>query len=122
MSGGRQPLGAVGEHWAEIYLRGRGYTILHRNWRCRWGEVDLIAANDGYIAFVEVKARKARSLERPLEAVSQKKQERLHLTAEAYLVSHPEEQRQPRMDVCAILAPQGTYTKNPEITYLENAF
>lgn len=122
MSGGRQPLGAAGESWAAEYLSAHGYTILERNWHSRYGEVDIVAANEAFVAFVEVKTRKSGGIERALEAVSPSKQQKLLLTAQSYLVRHPEERRQPRMDVCAVLARQGIHTQRPEILYLENAF
>ncbi len=122
MRGGRPSLGRAGENWAAEHLRAQGYTILERNWHSRWGEMDIIAARGNIVAFVEVKTRKTGGLEGPLEAVSPSKQARLLLTAQSYLMLHPEEERQPRMDVCAILARQGVHTQKPEILYLENAF
>ena len=56
------------------------------------------------------------------EAVDRRKQARLRATAELYLAEHPEEARQPRFDVAEIYAPQGTATRRPRITWLENAF
>lgn len=122
MSGGKKPLGAAGENWAAEYLMAHGYTLLERNWHSRYGEIDIIAANEIFVAFVEVKTRKNGGMEGPLEAVSPSKQKKLLLTAQSYLMLHPQELRQPRMDVCAILARQGIRTERPEILYLENAF
>lgn len=124
MSGGRSPapLGAAGEAWAAQYLTAHGYEILCRNYHSRYGEVDIIAAKGSFVAFVEVKCRKNGTMLDALEAVSPAKQQKLLLTAQSYLLSHPEEGRQPRMDVCGILAPQGVKTEKPEIYYIENAF
>lgn len=54
--------------------------------------------------------------------MDRRKQARLRATAELYLAEHPEEARQPRFDVAEIYAPQGTATRRPRITWLENAF
>ena len=54
--------------------------------------------------------------------MDRRKQARLRATAELYLAKHPEEARQPRFDVAEIYAPQGTATRRPRITWLENAF
>lgn len=117
----RPNLGQMGEQWAAEYLIEHGCTILARNWRCPCGELDVVAASGGYILFVEVKTRSGWDISKPLEAVGPGKQRRLLLAAESYLMNHPEEQRQPRLDVCVILAPQGVDTKEPQICYLKNA-
>lgn len=111
----------MGEQWAAEYLIKHGCTILARNWRCPYGELDVVAASGDYILFVEVKTRSGWDISKPLEAVGPGKQRRLLLAAESYLMCHPEEQRQPRLDVCVILAPQGVRTVRPKLFYLENA-
>ena len=84
----------------------------------RWGEA-LAAA---YLSFIEVKLRTEERFALGREAVDRRKQARLRATAELYLAEHPEEARQPRFDVAEIYAPQGTATRRPRITWLENAF
>lgn len=115
-------LGQMGEQWVVDYLTGRGCTILARNWHCRYGELDVVAASGPYLLFVEVKTRKGAALSEALASVGPAKQRRLLLAAESYLLCHPDEQRQPRMDVCVVLAPQGVDTRQPQLYYLENAF
>ncbi|MFR6627699.1 MAG: YraN family protein, partial [Flavonifractor plautii] len=90
--------------------------------RSRFGEIDLIAATDKYLSFIEVKLRTEERFALGREAVDRRKQARLRATAELYLAKHPEEARQPRFDVAEIYAPQGTATRRPRITWLENAF
>ena len=92
------------------------------NYRCRLGEIDLIAENRDYLVFVEVKLRKSAAFAEALEFVDRHKQERIRRTAELYLCEHPEQTKQPRFDVIEVYAPNGTETKRPEIRHLEDAF
>lgn len=122
MSGGdSRLLGRWGEAQAADYLRARGYRIVAAGYRCRFGEIDLIAENGRYIAFTEVKLRKDASFAPGRAFVDTGKQKRLRTTAEAYLAANPTE-LQPRFDVAEVYAPQGTATRKVHIVYLENAF
>lgn len=103
-------------------LERQGVEILAVNWRCIWGEIDLIAANDTTLAFVEVKTRRSVSGSAPKEAVSFHKRQRILLSAQQWLGEHPEECRQPRFDVAEVYAPQGEHTWNLRIHYIPNAF
>lgn len=96
--------------------------IVAANYRCRLGEIDLIAENRDYLVFVEVKLRKSAAFAEALEFVDRHKQERIRCTAELYLCEHPEQTKQPRFDVIEVYAPNGTQTKRPEIRHLEDAF
>jgi putative endonuclease len=69
----RQAIGRKGEDLAAVFLAEKGFRILARNWRCRAGEIDLIAEKDGRVHFVEVKTRQTRTYGYPEEAVTQKK-------------------------------------------------
>lgn len=119
--GDRTLLGRWGESQVAEELRRKGYRILAANWRCRMGEIDLIAAKGSYICFVEVKLRKDDSFAQAREFVDHRKQEKIKRTAQFYLAYH-ETQLQPRFDVAEIYAPQGTETKKPRTVYVENAF
>ena len=122
MRGGeRTPLGRWGEAQVAEYLRKRGWTVVAAGYRSRFGEIDLIAENRTYLAFVEVKLRNGRELVRGVEAVDRRKQQRLRTTAELYLSAYPTE-KQPRFDVAEVVAPEGVATAAPEIRYFENAF
>lgn len=114
-------LGRWGEDRAAEYLRDRGYRILAANWKCRFGELDLVAGDGTYLCFVEVKLRKSAAYGSAAEFVDRRKQSRLRAAAELYLMRHPTD-LQPRFDVVEIYAPQGTDTKKPEIIHLKNAF
>ena len=99
-----------------------GYTVIAAGYRCRFGEIDLIAASGKYLCFIEVKLRKDDSFAPGRAAVDRRKQERLRTTAQCYLADHPEQTLQPRFDVAEIYAPQGMETRAPEFHYWENAF
>ncbi len=122
MSGGDlRLLGRWGEAAVSAWLRKKGYKIIGAGYRCRFGEIDLIATKDKFICFTEVKMRKNADFACAREFVDRRKQERLRLTAQHYLCEHPTE-LQPRFDVAEIYAPVGISTKDPKINYIENAF
>lgn len=123
MSGGgdRKLLGRWGETLVAEDLRKKGSVILAAGWHCRFGEIDLIAADKTYLRFVEVKLRRDDRFAQAREFVDARKQEKLRLAAQLYLAENPTD-LQPRFDVAEVYAPQGTATRKPEIIYIENAF
>ena len=122
MSGQENRLtGRWGEDLAARYLQGKGCEILAAGWRCRFGEIDLIARDEAFLCFVEVKLRKDAAFAQAREFVDRRKQEKLRAAAQLYLEEHPTG-LQPRFDVAEVYAPQGTQTARPEIVYWENAF
>lgn len=122
MRGGeRTLLGRWGEARAADWLRSRGYRIIDANWRCRFGEIDLISTHGKYICFTEVKLRKNADFAQAREFVDRGKQEKVRTAASLYLSWNPTS-LQPRFDVAEVYAPEGTDTKHPEIHYIENAF
>ena len=123
MSGGKeaQLLGKWGERLVSEHLRNQGWCILETNYRCRVGELDIVARKDGFLAFVEVKLRKSSEYGLPREAVNAGKQQKLRMAAQLYLQENPTK-LQPRFDVAEVYAAEGIRTKNPRITYIENAF
>ncbi len=114
-------IGAWGEALAAEYLLKKNYKLLATGYRCRFGEIDLIAANKKNLVFVEVKLRKNNRFADAMEFVDYHKQNRIRTTAEVYL-SQNETDLQPRFDVIEIYAPEGVNTKRPEIHHLEDAF
>ncbi|MGZ6792765.1 MAG: YraN family protein, partial [Mycobacteriales bacterium] len=66
----RQALGRWGEEHAVRHLEAAGYEVLSRNWRCREGELDIVARSGGALVFVEVKARTGTAYGEPAEAVT----------------------------------------------------
>ena len=113
-------LGAWGEATAAAYLRKKRYQIEAAGFRCRYGEIDLVASNRKYLVFVEVKLRTTGNFAAAKEFVDVYKQDRLRTTAQFYLSKYPT-QLQPRFDVIEIYAPNGIETTKPEIIHLENA-
>ena len=82
-------LGNRGEAEVARYLRKKGYTLLASQWRCRFGELDLVARDRrGIVCFVEVKLRSNTAHGLPREAVDRHKQERLRTAAALYLSTH----------------------------------
>lgn len=114
-------MGRWGEEQAANYLRRAKYEIVGMNYRTRFGEIDIIARNKKYIAFVEVKLRRDAGFARASDNVTYKKRERIKTCAEMWLSANGT-RRQPRFDVIEVYAPMGTDTANPEINHIENAF
>jgi putative endonuclease len=114
-------LGTWGEEQAAAYLRKKHYKIVATNYRCRYGEIDLIVSNRKYLVFVEVKLRKKDSFAAAHEYVDSFKQSRLRTTAELYLSQNPTN-LQPRFDVIEIYAPDGIESRSPKINHMEDAF
>lgn len=114
-------VGSWGESLAADYLRKKRYKLVATNYRCRYGEIDLIVSDKKYLVFVEVKLRKSAVFAQAHEFVDIHKQERLRTTAEMYLSLYPTE-LQPRFDVIEIYAPEGTDTVRPAIHHMEDAF
>lgn len=117
------PTTAVGrkfEHLAERYLLERGYRVWDRNYRCREGEIDLVANVGGTVAFVEVKARRSVRFGAPQEAVDRRKMRKIIRAAETYLYERGGLGGWDlRYDVMSILAEKG---REPVIEHIEDAF
>lgn len=114
-------IGHWGESLAAEYLQKKRYRIIGANYRCRMGEIDLIAEKGKYLVFVEVKLRRSCAFAEAREFVDRHKQERILTAASLYLSQH-ETEKQPRFDVIEIYAPDGMATAKPLITHLEDAF
>lgn len=122
MSGQESRLkGRWGENLAASYLQGKGYRIAAANWKCRFGELDLVAEDGTYLCFVEVKLRKSAAYGSAAAFVDRRKQEKVRTAAMLYLSRCPTD-LQPRFDVVEIYAPQGVDTLKPDIIHLENVF
>ncbi len=104
-------LGAWGESLAGEYLRKRRYTLLAANYRCRGGEIDLIARKGRFLVFAEVKLRRGADFAAAREFVTAAKQQRVILAAQHWLAENPTD-LQPRFDVIEIYAPRGWRPKN----------
>jgi putative endonuclease len=98
----RQGLGRTGERLAAEALLSKGYRILERNFRCRQGEIDLVAEDEQDLIFVEVKARRGVSFGLPEDAVTMRKCRKLIEVAAYYLDLHTCSDRSWRIDVVAV--------------------
>jgi putative endonuclease len=94
--------GRAGERLAAVQLESQGYRILETNFRCRYGEIDLIVEDTCDLVFVEVKMRRGTASGLPEEAVDLRKQRRLLQVAAYYLALHEWAERSWRIDVVAI--------------------
>lgn len=94
--------GKLGEKIAAAYLEKSGYRILEQNYRCRFGEVDIIARDGDTIVFVEVKSRRSETFGLPQLAVGPEKQMRLSKISLCYLQSNRLEDSNARFDVVAV--------------------
>ncbi len=97
-----QDLGSYGEAIAEKELRKRGYQIIERNYRCRLGEIDIVAKQDDETVIVEVKTRSSGTYGDPQDAVTPQKARRLVALGMNYLAEKGDSDAQWRIDVVAI--------------------
>ena len=109
----RRKEGAYYENLVAEYLKTQGYEILEKNYRCRIGEIDLIAKEGETLVFVEVKYRRNDKMGDPKEAVDQKNQKKISMTASYYLMRECGRMDIPcRFDVAAVLGDQIEVVKN----------
>ena len=113
--------GDWGEALAAEYLEARGCRIVEKEWRCRLGEIDLIAEKDGMILFVEVKLRSNLRYGMPREYVTAKKQEKLRAAALLYLSMHGLDVPA-RFDVAEVYTDVRHSAGKTRIAYIANAF
>ena len=111
-------VGRLGEEAVCKYLADRGYSIVERNYRIKGGEIDIIADNGDYIAFVEVKSRKPDSMVSGFEAVNKRKRSLIIKTAADYCCKHPS-MLQPRFDVAQVIIEEGRVLS---IDHIPNAY
>jgi len=117
----RKQLGALGEERAAQYLEGLGYRIRERNWRCRTGEIDIIAESGPLLIFVEVRTRSGnRAFGTPQESVDYRKQQQVAGTAQVYIHRCQLQELQPRFDVISVMTDKAGGSIS--IEHIENAF
>lgn len=114
-----QQLGRDGEQLAVEYLRDAGYVILDRNWRCRSGEIDIIAREGHSVVFCEVKTRRSTRFGEPIEAITAEKVRRLRTTGMSWLAQAGLRRVGVRFDVISIYrTPDGA----DQVEHLAGAF
>ncbi len=116
MERNKRTVGTKNETVAADFLAKKGYTILEKNYRNRFGEIDLIAKDGGVLVFAEVKFRSTEAFGDPMEAVGYAKQKKISRTALYYYASHGYIENAPcRFDVVAIYG-------DGRMEHMENAF
>lgn len=115
----RKSRGKAGEQYVSGYLRDNGYDIACMNYSSRYGEIDVIAENEKYIAFIEVKTRKQGSVVSGLECINGAKIKKMIRTAADYLSKH-NTKKQPRID-CAQVEVNNSSGEVANMVYIENA-
>ena len=115
----RGELGRCGETLACARLTAAGLRIVARNWRCRTGEIDVVAEAPGLLVFCEVKARRGDGYGTPAAAVDARKQARLRSLAAAYLRATPHRPFRVRFDVVTVVWPRHG---QPQVEHLKGVF
>ena len=122
MYSNRKEIGNRGEEATYRYLCQKGYKVIDRNYRSRIGEIDLVALDPrGVLIFVEVRSRTGVSHGAPEESVDYRKQNKLRMLAQHYMLVHPKLSENPcRFDVIAVYF-EGVQSIQ-KINHIENAF
>ena len=116
----KDALGRWGEQLAADHLAAAGLEVLARNWRCREGELDVVAREaDGTVVFVEVKTRSGTAFGTPAEAVTRAKAVRIRGLACRWLLDHPAGGVPLRFDVVEVVRRRDA---RPEVHHLRGAF
>lgn len=112
--------GKIGEDIAGRYLASNGYNILQRNYRTKYGEIDIIAKEGDYIVFIEVKTRRSQNFGYPREAVDKYKQSRIRNIASLYMAAKKLRDKKVRFDVVEVVLNENNNIKS--ILIIKNAF
>lgn len=113
--------GSLGEHFARGYLQRTGFIIKYAPFRCRAGEIDIVATEGDTLVFIEVKSRRTSQFGHPVEAVNVQKQRRIIRVARHFLATvHHIAYRFCRFDVLGIM--QGSSGSSPTVTHIRDAF
>ncbi|MBQ2136147.1 MAG: YraN family protein [Clostridia bacterium] len=115
-------LGKIGEDLVADYVREKGMLVFRRNYRTKFGEIDVIAEDDTHIIFIEVKTRDENYMVSGAEAVDKAKQRRIRMSAALFMQKLPVKM-EPRFDVAEVTVK--TYDcgkKGYSLNYIEDAF
>jgi putative endonuclease len=110
-------LGQRGEQLAIAYLKRANFAILTTNWRCKNGEIDIVAQKADTLVFVEVRTRRADNTESAFESITPRKRSRMIAAAQAYVAEHELDNLDWRVDMIGIAVPR---TGMPIIEYAED--
>lgn len=106
--------GKFAEQKARTFLTGQNYKIIHTNWRCNLGEIDIVAREGSFLCFIEVKYRSSNSFGLPAEAVNYFKKQKLIKLAHSYIARETEDVQDIRFDVVEVFP--------DKINLIRNAF
>lgn len=116
----RAERGRQGERLARMYLESKDWQILATNWRCRSGEIDIVAQDGNCLVFVEVRTRTSERFGTPAESVDWRKQRKLRQVAGVFLASQSVCAARIRFDMISIR--MGENGQDPVLEHLQNAF
>jgi len=102
MSNSRLNLGKLGEGYALVLLKEMGYRILHQNYRCQLGELDIVAEQDSSLVFIEVRTKSSNRFGTPAESITRKKQVKLRQMAMVYMANQSLFWKTCRFDVVCV--------------------
>jgi len=111
-------LGKKGEDIAAAFLEKKGYNLLFRNYKCSFGEIDIIAKHKKTLSFIEVKTRSTKKYGLPHEAVTPAKQAKISRVALEFVQRYKMENRAARFDVVSVQS----LNDGCEVNLIENAF
>jgi putative endonuclease len=114
----KRELGKQGEELAERFLRARHYVVVERNYRCSYGEIDLVMQDGETLVFVEVRSHTGSTFGDPLESITLRKQRQIAKAASHYVLRHKIENRPLRFDVIGVQWDNGA----SRVTHVPGAF
>ncbi len=115
-----QQVGNIGERLARSRLEAKGYRIVATNYRCQWGEVDLVARHGPVWVFVEVRTRRGDAYGAPEESLTPDKARRLTLTAQSFLSERADPRAEPEWRIDLVAIRLGPGRRVLDIRHLEN--
>lgn len=115
----RRDTGILGEKLAKDFLKKRGYRIIETNYRCRAGEIDIVAKHKDALAFIEVRTKTSQEFGSPEESITPAKRARLRATAADYRQTHDNLPPLWRIDV--VVVEMNQEGKLSRIELIENA-
>lgn len=113
-------LGRIGEDTAVKFLRRNGYRILYRNWRCRLGEIDIIAQEKDFLVFIEIKTRRSLLFGPGYSSVNAVKRSKLITLAQAFLKKCGLDDKPCRIDIVSLDVDENN--KPTDINLIKDAF
>ena len=115
----RLKTGEKGEYLAGLFLERQGYRIIGKNYRTRYGEIDIIGMDKGCVSFIEVRTGDSKKFAMPEDSIDRRKQGKIARSALSYIKARHLEDQDCRFDVVCV---EGVNSDSPEIRLIKNAF